>query len=315
MTPGAHRITEAEYHADPAPAPSLSSTLARLLVNRSPLHAWTACPRLNPEWEPTDRKTFDIGRAAHRAVLGAGAEYVTIPADLLSSNGAASTKEAKAFIAEARAAGLTPLKEDEAEAIDRIAEATREALAGMRIAFDPARSELAALAEIDGVWCRALLDNAPADPRLPLYDFKTTTDASPDACIRAVVSYGYDVQAAHYLDTWEAATGERRAFRFVFVEKEPPYGVSVVQLLDEPSDEADWMLTARAKVAEARRLWRECLAADHWPGYPAQVALLGAPTYHTQRWADREIGRPIPPKPSRTALDRARQWQSPEVPA
>jgi hypothetical protein len=61
---GLHRFAPEEYHRDPAPAPSLSSTLARVLLNQSPLHAWTASPRLNPMWEPKDSATFDIGRAA-----------------------------------------------------------------------------------------------------------------------------------------------------------------------------------------------------------------------------------------------------------
>lgn len=311
MTHGIHRFRADDYHADPCPEPSLSSTLGRLLLNRSPLHAWTASPRLNPDHEPEDKATFDVGRAAHREVLGVGADWCVIPEDLLADNGAASTKAAKEYIAEARAAGLTPLKDAEATKIYAIAWAVRKTLDRMGIRFDDTRSELAATAQIDGVWCRAMVDNAPADPRLPIYDLKTTTDASPDACIRAVVTYGYDFQAAHYLDTWEAATGERRSFRFVFVEKAPPYGVSVVQLVDDPDDDADWMASARSKVREARRIWRECLDADDWPGYPARVALIGAPTYHLQRWADREIGQPIT-KPSRAALDAARRLQAPE---
>ncbi|MGY6411613.1 MAG: hypothetical protein ACXIUV_11395 [Alkalilacustris sp.] len=36
MTPGLHRLEAEAYHRDPAPAPSLSSTLARLLLRRSP---------------------------------------------------------------------------------------------------------------------------------------------------------------------------------------------------------------------------------------------------------------------------------------
>lgn len=307
------RMDVDEYHRDPAPQPSLSSTLARLLLNRSPLHAWTACPRLNPDWEPTDKKTFDIGRAAHRCVLGAGSDYEMIPGELLASNGAASTKEAKSFIEQCRADGRTPLKPAEAEQVHAMARAVEDKLSAMGIEFDRRRSEVAAMAEIDGVWCRAMFDNAPADPRLPIYDLKTTEDASPDACIRAVERYGYDVQAAHYLDVWEACTGERRNFRFVFVEKAPPYGTTVVQLHDDPSDEADWMADARSKAAEARRIWRECLEADEWPCYPPRVAVIGARGFYRQAWADREIGMPvIPRKPSQQALDAARRMQAPE---
>ena len=309
---GVHRIAADAYHADPAPVPSLSSSIARIILNQSPRHAWHESPRLNPDWKPTDRKTFDIGRAAHRLVLGAGSDFDVIPPEMLASNGAASTKEARAFIEDCRARGVTPIKESEADAVQLMANAVADRLAAMRIKLDPARSELVALAQVDGVWCRAMVDNAPIDPRLPLYDFKTTTDASPDAIRRAVETYGYDVQAAHYQDTWFAATGERRRFRFVFVEKEPPHEVGVIELHDAADDPADWMGTARSMAREARRIGGECLAADEWPGYPAQVQILGASGWRQQRWADREIGQPVTSKPSAAALRAAAQFQAPE---
>ena len=307
---GIHTIPEGEYHADPAPQPSLSSTLARLILDRSPLHAWTAHPRLNPAWEPTERKTFDIGRAAHRAVLGRGGDYVAYPGEYLASNGAASTKEAKAWAEEQRAEGRTPLKADEMDQIGTMAEAVQRQLAAMGIRFTPERSEVVALAEIDGIWCRAMIDQAPADPRLPLYDLKTTTDASPDAVARAVAGYGYDVQAAHYLAVWKAATGEDRKFRFVFVEKEAPFGVSVVELYRKPGDEADWFDHADANARDARRIWGECLTSGQWPGYPARVAVLGAPGWHTAKMEARIADRPAP-KPTDETLARVMAWQAP----
>lgn len=326
LAPGVYSFDADAYHADPAPAPSLSSTLARLILNRSPLHAWTAHPRLNPDWEPTEKKTFDIGRAAHRAVLGQGGDYVEIPEHLLASNGATSTKAAQAFIEDARASGLTPLKTAEIGQIGHIAASVRTKLDAMRITLDPSRSELAALAQVDGVWCRCMVDNAPLDPRLPLYDLKTTTDASPEGAVKAVVNYGYDVQAAFYLDAWRAATGEARRFRFILVEKEAPFEVAVVELYDheamvaagktadgnEQSLAADWMIHARSKAREARRIWGECVSADQWPGYPAQVAMIGQPGWHAAKWDAREIGAPVIKKPTAEAIRAAAQFQAPE---
>jgi hypothetical protein len=306
---GLHIIPESAYHADPAPAPSLSSTLARLILAKSPLHAWTAHPRLNPAWEPVEKKTFDIGRAAHRAVLGRGGDYVAYPTELLASNGAASTKEAKAWAEEARASGFTVLKADEVDQIGDMADAVQRQLAAMGIRLDPARSEMVALAEIDGVWCRAMIDNAPADPRLPLYDLKTTTDASPEALAKTIASYGYDLQAAHYLAVWKAATGEDRKFRIVFVEKEAPYGVSVAELYRKPGDEADWFDHADALAAQARRIWGECLTSGKWPCYPARVAVIGAPGWHLTKMEDRAERAP---KPSSETIARVAAWQAPE---
>jgi len=174
LGPGVHRLPSAVYHSDPAPLPSLSATLAKLITAKSPRHAWHASPRLNPDYESLNRKTFDIGRAAHRAVLGCGDDYVAIPTDLLATNGAASTSAAKAFIADARDRGLTPIKDDEVAQVEAMAKIARARLAEFGIEIDPDRSELAALAEIDGTWCRAMFDHVPADPRSPYfqYDFQ-----------------------------------------------------------------------------------------------------------------------------------------------
>ena len=316
LATGLHDITADVYHADQLrPEPTLSSTLARLILNRSPLHAWTAHPRLNPAWEPTERKTFDIGRAAHRAVLGKGGDYVAYPDSILASNGAASTKEAKAWAEDVRAKGGTPLKADEVDAIGVMAARCHERLALMGIKLDPSRSELTALAEIDGVWCRAMIDNAPADPRMPLIDFKTTEDASPEACRRSVEGYGYDLQMAHYLAVWEAATGEKRDFLFVFQEKAAPFEVGIVRLLAKPGHSEDWLEDATEKAAAARQTWGQCLKSNIWPGYPAAIIEVGANPYFRQRWQDNQSRASVAKSFTQSTIDRASAWQRPEASA
>ncbi|MEM9227725.1 MAG: PD-(D/E)XK nuclease-like domain-containing protein, partial [Verrucomicrobiota bacterium] len=221
LDPGLHtEISETRYHGDLlSRQPSLSSTLARKLTTQSPLHAWTAHPRLNPDHEPVQKRSFDVGRAAHSVVLGRGAPFEAYPPKLLASNGAASTKAAKEWAEAKRADGVTPLKQDDFDAVHAMATTLETKLAELGVRFDADRSEIVALTEIDDVMCRAMLDNAPAEPSAPIYDFKTCESAAPDACMRAVMNYGYDVQAAHYLETWAAVTGEERVLRFVFQEK------------------------------------------------------------------------------------------------
>lgn len=282
VAPGVYDVPESAYHSDPAPSPSLSSTIAKMLLAKTPLHAWLACPRLNPDWEPLNKKTFDIGRAAHREVLGRGVDWVEIPADMLASNGAASTKAAKEFIENARANGQTPIKADEGQAVLDISAKVRMRLEMMGIELRPERSEMAAFAEIDSVWCRCLVDNAPANARAPLYDLKTTTDANPDKIARAIMDYGYDVQAQHYREVWKAATGEDRPFRFIFVEKDPPYEVCVIELTGADLD------MAQRRISRARAIFRDCLAANDWPGYPLQVVQVKLPEFYQDRWLDRE---------------------------
>lgn len=273
--PGLYDISSDDYHADLlSPTPSLSSTIAKKLLAQSPLHAWTASPRLNPDYISKDSKTFDIGRAAHRAILGKGEDFVAIPEAVLAANGAASTKEAKAFIAEAREAGLTPLKADEVAAVERMAQAIIPQLSANGIRISPHRSEVVAVAEIDGVMCRAMIDNAPIDPKLPLYDLKTCEDASPEACRAACRRYRYDLSAAHYTDVWKAVTNETRDFLFVFIEKTNPNAICIIGL------DGQVMEAARVDAARSREIWRICNRDNHWPGYPAGVHRVGYPEFH-----------------------------------
>jgi hypothetical protein len=279
-------IPEARYHADELlDVPTLSSSVARQML-RSPLHGWTAHPRLNPDYTARDSAAFDLGRAVHRAVLGCGGDYVAIPDELLSDDGAIRSKVAREWVADARARGLTPLKREVIDQVQAVAASVSQRLADMGIRLDPARSEVTALAEVDGVWCRARIDNLPERGSV-FYDLKTTTDAGADAVIRAVEVYGYDLQMAHYQAVLEAATGERRRARLIFVEKDPPHEVAVVELLDDPDADSDWMRAARAKAAHARRLWAECLRTEDWPGYPRAVQILGARGWDQARWLQR----------------------------
>lgn len=274
---GLINLTSAQYHADPAPKPSLSATLGKILLKQSPRHAWFASPRLNPNWGPKDSAAFNIGRAAHRAVLGKGDEYVTIPDELLSANGAVGTKAAKEWVAAQYEAGRTPIKSEVADQVEAMANLCHLRLAECGTALDPARSEICAIAEIDGIWCRAMFDNVPVDPRAPIYDFKTCEDASPEACLRAIINYGYDFQAEHYRAVWKAATGEDRGFTFIFQEKDGPNEVCLIRLGGSFEE------IAQRRVARARAIWRKCITTNNWPGYPTGIHEVNPPAWLVER--------------------------------
>lgn len=318
---GVYHIPADVYHGDPAPEPSLSSTVAKKLIWQSPLHAWTACPRLNPDWEPENKKEFDIGRVAHRVVLGVGDDYVTIPDELLGADGAVRTKSAHEFIAEVRERGLTPLKEAEVEAIHHIACKVSAALREMNMPIDPDHSEVAMLAQFDGVWNRCMFDNLPLGKAYAL-DLKTTAGSvHPDALAKTVADRGYDISAAHYLRILNELTGEERTMRFVFVEKKPPFEVGVVELWsdgtmrpasDYDPDEmltGDWFADSEQKLGRARRQWRACLDSGEWPGYPRRVAQIAAPIWHRKNSAAAHGFPEITPKPKPSEAARAASMQ------
>lgn len=68
-----------------------------------------------------------------------------------------------------------------------------------------------------------------------IFDVKTCKDASPQGFLKAVINYGYHLQASYYLDTVNMS-GEDTAKEFVFIAVENvfPYAVGVYKL-DEQS--------------------------------------------------------------------------------
>jgi hypothetical protein len=88
MKQGIHfDVDEAIYHADPCPKPSLSCSLAKIIWKESSLHAWEAHPKLNPDYEPTNKRIFDLGSASHAVLLERGeSKLVVIDADSYRTN-------------------------------------------------------------------------------------------------------------------------------------------------------------------------------------------------------------------------------------
>lgn len=303
--PGIYQMAPEDYHADPCPEPALSSGLAKLMINRSPHHAWTASPRLNPNAKQENKKHFDVGSAAHRELLGKGENFIAIPNTLLASNGAASTKAAKEFIEEARANGLTPLKAEEVAAVRNTADAARREMALHGIEIDPAYSEQVAIAEVGGVWNRIMVDYAPPGHR-DLHDLKTTENASPEAVQRTIMNNGLQIQAWLYTEVWKAVTGEERGMCFWFTEKGDTQCVTAARIAHGT------MVIARKQVGRAREMWRNCLDANDWPAYPHGIIEVDLPAYWQERWLERESAEAdLKRTTGHDVLEHARKWQAP----
>jgi hypothetical protein len=95
-----------------------------------------------------------------------------------------------------------------------------------------------------------------------LVDLKTTRSADPNEFGKTAHEFGYHQSAAHYIDGVKAATGEELPFHFVLVEKTEPYLVSVVEL------DIEAINIGRQLNDRAKRIYRECVEANTWPGYP-----------------------------------------------
>ena len=86
-----------QYRADPCPQPSLTQSIAKVILDHSPLHAWHAHPRLNPRFVQDEEKKFDIGNTAHALLIGRGKSIAVIDADDWRTKAAKEAREAAAF--------------------------------------------------------------------------------------------------------------------------------------------------------------------------------------------------------------------------
>lgn len=263
VQPGQYDISAEEYHADPVPGGSLSSTGARKILS-------PGCPaafrhQLGVPQEPN--AVFEFGTAVHTYVLGAGAEVLVTEYDNWRS------KAAQAERAEVRAAGGVPLLAAEGELAKAMAAAVlADPTAGPLFAPGSGEVEQTYIWRDDetGVWCRALLD--VSSPHR-VVDLKTTSDASLDGIQKSVWKYGYHQQDGWYRDAVRAVCGTEPEFLFVFVDKRAPHLVTVVDL-----DETARHLGA-ARNARARQTYAECVRTDTWPGHAPGVTTISLPRY------------------------------------
>lgn len=272
------------YHADPVPGGSLSSGGARRLLPPS-------CPAKFRHWldhgDPASR-VCEFGNAAHLEVLGRGTPVAVIEAADWR------TKAARAELAEAREAGLTPVKADEYERVQAMAAALRADETAAPF-FEPGSgTPEQSLFWPDGefgIWRRARLDWVPtwfySDGRLVIADYKTCASADPTKLQRVLVDQGYDQQAAWYADAAVALglAPAGVAFVFVFQEKTAPFVVSTLM--------ADVVVLERGRALNrvAMATYRQCRETGVWPGYVEDVGVLSLPRWVESEFeADREAG-------------------------
>jgi hypothetical protein len=283
--PGVYELTADEYHADPVPGGSLTSTGARRLLPPS-------CPALfrhDLDHPQPPRRTFDVGHAAHKLVLGTGPDLVIIDAADYRTKAAREERDA------AHEAGKVPLLEHEHDQVEAMAAALRGHSVAAAL-LDPARGRPEQTLVWDdrptGVTCRARLDWLPdlvvidAAGRLIVPDYKTCHSADPEALAKSVASFGYHQQAAWYLAGINAlglAGPAGAAFVFLCQEKSAPYLVTIVEL------DGTALRIGEARNRRALAAYDHCRTTGVWPAYVDGVHLLSLP-----RWAEIAEGEHLP---------------------
>lgn len=280
-------VPASAYHADPAPEPSLSSSLAKVLLDQSPRHAWHQHPRLNPDM-PADSdpsRVKEIGTVAHKLILGRGADVALIDAADFKS-GAAKTARAEAY-----AAGKSPILKPDMDKAEAIAQAVVAQLADIEgcEGFAAAAAEVVGIAhDPTGAWLRCMVDKfEDHGDHAIIWDLKTgDQSAEPSTLGRRIANMSFEVSAALYervVLTLRPKLAGRLRFRWIFVENEFPHLVTVSEL-----DNAGLEI-GRKKAAAAIFFWNQCVRAGSWPGYPNRIVTAEYPPFAESQWLAREI--------------------------
>jgi hypothetical protein len=176
---------------------------------------------------PSGRDALDFGSALHTRTLGTD-ERIDVH-DFPTWRSA----KAEAARAESLEAGAIPILASDSEIIDAMVQALRDHDGARRLLFDlPGQNEVSVYAEDDGqrFKCRPdrLLDSGL------IVDLKSTREKPGRRNLASVVmNLGYELAAAHYTATCEAAGIDVTGFAFVFVGKPAPHHVTVVDLDEE----------------------------------------------------------------------------------
>lgn len=287
--------TEEEYFADPCATPSLSHSIANILLSKSPLHAWSAHPRLGgapvPEGEeeaeegeeehPKSTAAMDAGKVLHSLMLGKGVDIAVISYDNYKKKAAQQERDA------AIAAGRVPMIAAKYDVLVVAADKLRTRLAQAGYPLE-GESEVAIewheRGELGPIVCRCRLDHVFMQQGRIL-DIKHVRSAHPEKVARTFVDYGYDLQAHCYSRALAALMPQhagRVDFTFLFLESYAPNAV----LPAIPN--GAFQEIGRLRWERALKTWEQCLHTQAWPSYVLRgnVAVLEAPAYVIQR----EIG-------------------------
>lgn len=275
-------VPTADYFADPCPAPSLTQSVAKILLEKSPLHAWHAHPRLNPDYHHDDDRKFDIGNIAHKLMIGRGKEVVTLEFDDWRTKAA---KEARDMAASAGKLAVLSKHYAKAEAMVR---AAREQLEPFGLALDEndTDGEVVCVWEENGIYFRTMIDLLSRS-RTIVADYKTSSmSCAPHGIGRMMESAGWHIQAAMHergLDILDPKKAGRRRHLFLAQEDEKPYAMTVVELSEGP------LTMGRKMLQMAVDCWRHAIENNRWPGYPAEIVQPQFPGYAETKFLEREV--------------------------
>lgn len=294
MLPGVYPGVDMARYLD---YPAFSSGVCNTLLSECAMAAWFQSWR-NPRRVRETSDESDAGIIAHAILLEGSTDGVVVidpldhPAEKTGNIPIGWTnKSIKAARDAARSAGKIPVLTSDIALINAMVDSAHEYIESLRdtepaiwAAFQPdgGDSELTCLWDDGGQLCRMRPDRISKDRRVIIDPKFSKRSAEPDSWSRSQISaMGYRISASFYRRGAKALFGTLPDYVFLVVEQEPPHLCSLVGM--DPANIAFGDEQVEQGISE----WRRCVAANHFPAYPARVCYPEVAAWEVARWADR----------------------------
>jgi exodeoxyribonuclease VIII len=174
-----------------------------------------------------DTAAFAFGRAVHAAILTPSAfkkDFVVIP-EGIDRRTKAGKEEYQAFLD--ASAGKEILTAADAETVKAIVKAFKKNRDAVQLLKGTKREKPLFWTDDNGILCKCRIDAYKAGL---IVDLKTAQDAETETFTKEALRYGYDVQAAHYLDAYQhKESAVRPEWYFIVIEKAEPYAINILK--------------------------------------------------------------------------------------
>ena len=254
-------------------------------LSKSRLWEMRICPQWfkyredNPDTEPNP--TLILGSAFHKLVLEPqdfGKEFAIVPAiDRRTKEG----KTAYAAFEDANA-GKDFITFADYEKISAMASAIACNRKAAFLTRGNVEESYYFTDDATGIECKVRPDCFKVvNGRGYIIDLKSCRSAAPDDFRRDAINFGYDLQAAMYVEGVQKEHGIPCDFLFVAVEKDPPYLINVMQ--------CDDLLLTRGKdlFREYLGLYKRCSETGNWFGLNGEYDIIN--NLSLPSWLAKEI--------------------------
>lgn len=231
-------------------------------LRKSPAHY-----RYYLEHQPEDTPAYKFGRAVHAAILTPDAyktDFVVAPE--VDRRTKAGREEYLSFLE--ATAGKEILSVQDAETVKAIVSAFQQNKDAVSLLDGTKRETPLFWTDDNGILCKCKVD---AYRPGVMIDLKTSQDAETGSFTREALRYGYDVQAAHYLDAYQHIEASALPeWYFIVIEKAEPYAINI---LKADAGFIDHGYIIRQQLIERLKVCRE---TNSYPGYGVNDLFLPA---------------------------------------